>query len=276
MEAVITVQCDPLLPVTTRPRGWKVGNHAQRAERPTRLWSSAPDTRRGPGRCNGICPAFAKTALTRDLYANTDFMHTFAESVPLKAGARCGTSQIWRFIWPVTNPATCTVPSSALMVKKRCSGTPPKAPVEEHRTGRVISTVSPSPRRSWRAGTDRERADLGRRALVSLSDRRGQDHRRRIERVSMEFGRWSLNWRDGTALEGPSPGLRPSRLCRRATYYESRHGWTATTNYLPPHLRTRDDSHKESRPISSREGMSGQIPPGHDGSLRGNGSVPGR
>lgn len=74
-----------------------------------------------------------------------------------------------------------------------------------------------------------------------------------------------MNRRDGTALESPSPGLRPSRLCRRATYYESRHGWTATTNYLPPHLRKRDDSHKESRPISSGEGMSGQIPPGHDG-----------
>jgi NAD(P)-dependent dehydrogenase (short-subunit alcohol dehydrogenase family) len=35
-------------------------------------------------RVNGICPTYAKTALTRDLYANTDFMHTFAESVPLK------------------------------------------------------------------------------------------------------------------------------------------------------------------------------------------------
>ncbi|MEV6864975.1 SDR family oxidoreductase [Streptosporangium subroseum] len=35
-------------------------------------------------RVNGTRPAYAKTALTRDLYATTDFMHAFAESVPLK------------------------------------------------------------------------------------------------------------------------------------------------------------------------------------------------
>lgn len=35
-------------------------------------------------RVNGICPTYAKTALTRDLYDDMEFMHTFAESVPLK------------------------------------------------------------------------------------------------------------------------------------------------------------------------------------------------
>lgn len=35
-------------------------------------------------RVNGICPTYARTALTRDLYNNMDFMKTFAESVPLK------------------------------------------------------------------------------------------------------------------------------------------------------------------------------------------------
>jgi NAD(P)-dependent dehydrogenase (short-subunit alcohol dehydrogenase family) len=35
-------------------------------------------------RVNGICPTYAKTALRCGLHANTDFMHAFAESVPLK------------------------------------------------------------------------------------------------------------------------------------------------------------------------------------------------
>lgn len=35
-------------------------------------------------RVNGICPTYAKTALTRDLYDDMDFMRTFSESVPLK------------------------------------------------------------------------------------------------------------------------------------------------------------------------------------------------
>lgn len=35
-------------------------------------------------RVNGICPTYAKTALTRDLYDNVEFMRTFSESVPLK------------------------------------------------------------------------------------------------------------------------------------------------------------------------------------------------
>lgn len=35
-------------------------------------------------RVNGICPTYAKTALTRDLRDNMDFMRTFADSVPLK------------------------------------------------------------------------------------------------------------------------------------------------------------------------------------------------
>lgn len=35
-------------------------------------------------RVNGICPTYAKTALTRDLYDNMEFMRTFSESVPLK------------------------------------------------------------------------------------------------------------------------------------------------------------------------------------------------
>ena len=35
-------------------------------------------------RVNGICPTYAKTALTRDLFDNMEFMRTFAESVPLK------------------------------------------------------------------------------------------------------------------------------------------------------------------------------------------------
>ena len=35
-------------------------------------------------RVNGICPTYAKTALTRDLYDDMDFMRTFADSVPLK------------------------------------------------------------------------------------------------------------------------------------------------------------------------------------------------
>jgi NAD(P)-dependent dehydrogenase (short-subunit alcohol dehydrogenase family) len=35
-------------------------------------------------RVNGICPTYAKTALTRDLYDNMEFMRTFEESVPLK------------------------------------------------------------------------------------------------------------------------------------------------------------------------------------------------
>lgn len=35
-------------------------------------------------RVNGICPTYAKTALTRDLFNDTDFMQSFTESVPLK------------------------------------------------------------------------------------------------------------------------------------------------------------------------------------------------
>jgi NAD(P)-dependent dehydrogenase (short-subunit alcohol dehydrogenase family) len=35
-------------------------------------------------RVNGICPTYAKTALTRDLYDDMEFMQTFADSVPLK------------------------------------------------------------------------------------------------------------------------------------------------------------------------------------------------
>ena len=35
-------------------------------------------------RVNGICPTYAKTALTRALYDDMDFVRTFAESVPLK------------------------------------------------------------------------------------------------------------------------------------------------------------------------------------------------
>lgn len=35
-------------------------------------------------RVNGICPTYAKTALTRDLYEDMAFMQSFAESVPLK------------------------------------------------------------------------------------------------------------------------------------------------------------------------------------------------
>ncbi|KAH0001432.1 hypothetical protein KCU78_g14872, partial [Aureobasidium melanogenum] len=35
-------------------------------------------------RVNGICPTYAKTALTRTLFDNMDFMRTFADSVPLK------------------------------------------------------------------------------------------------------------------------------------------------------------------------------------------------
>jgi NAD(P)-dependent dehydrogenase (short-subunit alcohol dehydrogenase family) len=35
-------------------------------------------------RVNGICPTYAKTALTRDLYEDMAFMQTFADSVPLK------------------------------------------------------------------------------------------------------------------------------------------------------------------------------------------------
>jgi NAD(P)-dependent dehydrogenase (short-subunit alcohol dehydrogenase family) len=35
-------------------------------------------------RVNGICPTYAKTALTRDLYEDMAFMRSFAESVPLK------------------------------------------------------------------------------------------------------------------------------------------------------------------------------------------------
>ncbi|KAK5080867.1 hypothetical protein LTR05_008183 [Lithohypha guttulata] len=35
-------------------------------------------------RVNGICPTYAKTALTRDLFDNMEFMRTFTESVPLK------------------------------------------------------------------------------------------------------------------------------------------------------------------------------------------------
>lgn len=35
-------------------------------------------------RVNGICPTYAKTALTRDLYEDMAFMREFAESVPLK------------------------------------------------------------------------------------------------------------------------------------------------------------------------------------------------
>ncbi|GIJ20021.1 SDR family NAD(P)-dependent oxidoreductase [Micromonospora lutea] len=35
-------------------------------------------------RVNGICPTYAKTALTRELFDNMEFMQTFAESVPLK------------------------------------------------------------------------------------------------------------------------------------------------------------------------------------------------
>lgn len=35
-------------------------------------------------RVNGICPTYAKTALTRELYDSMEFMRTFADSVPLK------------------------------------------------------------------------------------------------------------------------------------------------------------------------------------------------
>lgn len=35
-------------------------------------------------RVNGICPTYAKTALTRSLFDDMDFVRTFAESVPLK------------------------------------------------------------------------------------------------------------------------------------------------------------------------------------------------
>lgn len=35
-------------------------------------------------RVNGICPTYAKTALTRDLYDDMEFMKSFADSVPLK------------------------------------------------------------------------------------------------------------------------------------------------------------------------------------------------
>ena len=35
-------------------------------------------------RVNGICPTYAKTALTRDLYDDMECMQTFADSVPLK------------------------------------------------------------------------------------------------------------------------------------------------------------------------------------------------
>lgn len=35
-------------------------------------------------RVNGICPTYAKTALTRDLYEDMAFMQSFADSVPLK------------------------------------------------------------------------------------------------------------------------------------------------------------------------------------------------
>lgn len=35
-------------------------------------------------RVNGICPTYAKTALTRELFDNMEFMQTFGESVPLK------------------------------------------------------------------------------------------------------------------------------------------------------------------------------------------------
>lgn len=35
-------------------------------------------------RVNGICPTYAKTALTRALYDDMAFMESFAESVPLK------------------------------------------------------------------------------------------------------------------------------------------------------------------------------------------------
>lgn len=35
-------------------------------------------------RVNGICPTYAKTALTRELFDNLEFMRSFAESVPLK------------------------------------------------------------------------------------------------------------------------------------------------------------------------------------------------
>ncbi|QSZ53925.1 SDR family oxidoreductase [Paenarthrobacter sp. AT5] len=35
-------------------------------------------------RINGICPTFTKTALTRNLYDDTAFMESFADSVPLK------------------------------------------------------------------------------------------------------------------------------------------------------------------------------------------------
>lgn len=35
-------------------------------------------------RVNGICPTYAKTALTRDLFDDMEFMKSFAESVPMK------------------------------------------------------------------------------------------------------------------------------------------------------------------------------------------------
>ncbi|HEX5595219.1 MAG TPA: SDR family oxidoreductase [Micromonosporaceae bacterium] len=41
-------------------------------------------------RVNGICPTYAKTALTRELYDNMEFMKTFAESVPLKRWGEVG------------------------------------------------------------------------------------------------------------------------------------------------------------------------------------------
>lgn len=35
-------------------------------------------------RINGICPTYAKTALARSLFDDTDFMETFTESIPMK------------------------------------------------------------------------------------------------------------------------------------------------------------------------------------------------
>ena len=35
-------------------------------------------------RVNGICPTYAKTALTRDLYEDKNFDEYFVESIPLK------------------------------------------------------------------------------------------------------------------------------------------------------------------------------------------------
>lgn len=41
-------------------------------------------------RVNGICPTYAKTALTRELFDDKDFDEVFTESIPLK---RCGETE---------------------------------------------------------------------------------------------------------------------------------------------------------------------------------------